>query len=153
MSLETNLTRRILKNLKAYGKFIKIHGSPYMVTGTPDILGCFDGMMVCIEVKTPEGSLRNAQRHQLKAWQAAGALSLAAASWEEIEDALKKLKMGIRVLSCFEEGKTGEIIGEVPFLHGLPRTGSASGDSSEYGDRASFAAPGTITQELPQNLD
>ena len=33
--------------------FIKIHGNPFMPSGTPDLLGCVDGLFFGFEVKVP----------------------------------------------------------------------------------------------------
>lgn len=55
--LERVITDKILKALRARGGWWKkIHGSPYS-SGLPDIIGCWNGQFVGLEVKRP--STRN----------------------------------------------------------------------------------------------
>lgn len=63
---ESQLTRRILKALKDHGGFwVKIHGSANQVTGLPDIVGCYKGRFVGLEVKLPDGSHKLSERQRL----------------------------------------------------------------------------------------
>lgn len=54
---ETKLRNQIVKEVKArYGLDLylkKIHGSPYQEAGIPDLVGCFKGYFVGMEVKQP----------------------------------------------------------------------------------------------------
>ena len=51
---ETRLVTQIIKTLREYGGFwIKIHGSPYQTAGIPDIVGCYNGRFIALEVKRP----------------------------------------------------------------------------------------------------
>ena len=55
-------------------KAIKVHGTPYMKAGTPDILGCSHGQFFALEVKRDETKKPTAlQERQLFEWQEAGA--------------------------------------------------------------------------------
>lgn len=55
MTTERQLTTEIMRALKSRGGFwIKIAGSPSQVTGMPDIIGCYRGRFVGLEVKLPE---------------------------------------------------------------------------------------------------
>lgn len=57
-------------------KAIKVHGTPYMKAGTPDILGCCDGQMFALEVKRDETKKPTAlQVQQLWEWSEAGAVT------------------------------------------------------------------------------
>lgn len=52
---ESRLSRTIMTALRAEGAWcIKIHGSEYMPTGTPDIIGCYLGKFFAFETKLPE---------------------------------------------------------------------------------------------------
>lgn len=54
MPKETALVSKIIRALKARGGWwIKIHGGASQETGVPDILGCYRGRFVAIEVKLP----------------------------------------------------------------------------------------------------
>lgn len=72
MTPETRLVNALVKHLrqrKANGDklwWIKIHGSPLQRAGAPDLLICFNGRFVAVEVKTPEGKATRLQIHTLK---------------------------------------------------------------------------------------
>lgn len=52
---EGRLTARILSELKIRGGFwVKIHGSAFQISGLPDIIGCYRGRFVGLEIKLPE---------------------------------------------------------------------------------------------------
>lgn len=51
---ESNLTRGILKVLQQKGGFwFKVHGHPGQRRGIPDIIGCYKGKFVGLEIKIP----------------------------------------------------------------------------------------------------
>ena len=53
---ESALTRQIIAALRDHGGFwFKSHGSAYQVAGLPDIIGCYRGRFVGLEVKLPGG--------------------------------------------------------------------------------------------------
>lgn len=61
---ESDLVYLILKALKAEGGFwVKIHGGAYQVSGLPDIIGCYKGRFVALEVKMP-GRLSTLSKRQ-----------------------------------------------------------------------------------------
>lgn len=99
---ETKLTTEILKSLKKYGGFwVKIHGSAYQTSGLPDIVGCYRGQFIAIEVKMPgkaeDASLR--QRHMLKRIRSAGGVPRIVTSTEE---ALEVVRSADRKLDKYE---------------------------------------------------
>lgn len=52
---ESRISRSILTEVRKAGAFaFKVHGSPMMMVGLPDIVACVDGRFVCFETKTPE---------------------------------------------------------------------------------------------------
>lgn len=68
MKPETRLTNKILKELRAKGGWwMKVHGSASQQQGVPDIIGCYRGLFVAMEVKLPASSstLSVYQRHTL----------------------------------------------------------------------------------------
>lgn len=87
---ESLLVRRILKALNGHPgiKAIKIHGSPYMEVGTPDIMGCDTGKIFVFEVKTDDGKVSNIQLKRLGEWAAVGATAWVIRS---VDEALEKL--------------------------------------------------------------
>jgi len=49
---ETAVVGKIMDYLQSdTGYWVKIHGGPYQVAGIPDIIGCYQGRFVAIEVK------------------------------------------------------------------------------------------------------
>lgn len=72
---ETRIQRKIQAEVAARGGYcIKIHGSPMMPVGTPDLLACYKGYFIAFEVKTPEtqGDVSDAQRLRLSQIRKAG---------------------------------------------------------------------------------
>lgn len=52
---EAILTNKILRALRGEGGFwFKTHGGSYQTSGLPDIVGCYEGYFVGLEVKLPE---------------------------------------------------------------------------------------------------
>jgi hypothetical protein len=55
MKPETRLTNRIRGALKDHGGWwVKIHGSAFQTAGVPDLVGCYRGRFVGLEVKLPD---------------------------------------------------------------------------------------------------
>lgn len=51
---ETRVVGKIMDRLHAEGGFwFKVHGGPFQMAGLPDILGCYKGRFIGIEVKCP----------------------------------------------------------------------------------------------------
>lgn len=64
---EPQLTRKIIRALRKIGgryiQVIKVHGSPYQQRGIADILVCYCGHFIALEVKRP-GKERNLSAYQ-----------------------------------------------------------------------------------------
>lgn len=59
---EADLQARILKWLRSRGGWwVKFPAGPYAPAGVPDILGCYRGRFVAIEVKKPGGGVTKLQ--------------------------------------------------------------------------------------------
>ena len=81
-----NSIKRYLEKLpECY--IIKTHGSVY-VAGQPDILGCYQGRTLALEVKRPGGKPPKLQQAVLKKWEAAGAVVAVVTSVEEVKELL-----------------------------------------------------------------
>jgi len=84
---ETKLVEKIIDRMKAEGGFwVKIHGGPMQQTGIPDIVGCYKGKFIGIEVKIPGNKPSALQTVVLKELEEAGAKCGVAYS---VEEALK----------------------------------------------------------------
>lgn len=77
MQPEYRIVQNIKKLIRARGGWcVKIHGGPYQDAGTPDILACYKGRFVAIEVKTPRGVIRPEQRAVQRAIISSGGYAL-----------------------------------------------------------------------------
>ena len=83
---ETKLSNQVLPRLRAEGGWwVKIHGGPFQEAGIPDIIGCWKGHFVGIELKIEGEKPTGLQKQVLNALHLAGARVGVAYS---IEDAL-----------------------------------------------------------------
>lgn len=75
--LEKTIVAKIKKALEAEGaKVIKIHGSGFTESGTPDLIGCYRGRCFAFEVKRDEKhKLTILQLKRLEEWRKAGAMA------------------------------------------------------------------------------
>lgn len=72
---ESKLSGMILDALRERGAFcFKVHGSEMMMAGLPDLMVCWRGKFVALEVKMPEnrGGLSRIQQHRRDQIRAAG---------------------------------------------------------------------------------
>lgn len=93
---ETRLTKTIRKNLmKEFpgSVFYKMHGSEYMESGIPDLIGCIEGKFVAIEVKHPDTShdVTPIQQARMDRIHEAGAIVLVAEDSEEAIEVINRI--------------------------------------------------------------
>lgn len=92
MVLESALYRSIRKKLKKeYGKelwFFKTHGSADQVRGLPDMIGCYKGRFIAMELKKPGGHATDLQAFTMEQIEAAGGYATTIHSYEEAVDFL-----------------------------------------------------------------
>lgn len=63
---EAQIKKQILKVLKEQGGFWrKIHGGPFQESGLPDIIGCYQGKFIGLEIKKPGEEATPLQLHVL----------------------------------------------------------------------------------------
>ena len=85
---ETTLTRAIAAALRKEGAWVvKTHGGP-LSAGVPDLLVCYKGRFVAVEVKMPGGRLTRLQASTLGRISVAGGWAIVATS---VEDAMSTL--------------------------------------------------------------
>lgn len=91
--LESAIVRSIQRTVTRHGWILrKTHGSGKQ-SGMPDLIGCADGWIVCIEVKRPGGKPTAKQAAVLRRWARAGAITGCATSAAE---AVAIIEAGIR---------------------------------------------------------
>lgn len=92
MQPEYRIVQNIKKLIRARGGWVvKIHGGPYQDSGTPDLLACYKGMFIAIEVKTARGVTRPEQRVAQEAVSAAGGYALITHLVGEVADVLDEI--------------------------------------------------------------
>ena len=90
MSSEKSIEQAIRRYLKGIGaKVEKIH--PWAHNGVPDLLGCYRGKFLALEVKKPGGVLSPLQQRELRQWAEAGAIAGRVESVEEVKELLSPL--------------------------------------------------------------
>lgn len=67
----------------------KIPGRKLIKTGVTDILGCYRGKMLAIEVKAPSGKLTDEQAEFIYAVRSNGGIAFVARSVEDVKENLK----------------------------------------------------------------
>lgn len=81
---ETRLSEKVLNTLKSQGGWwFKVHGGPFQLAGVPDIIGCWQGLFVAIELKVPGGEPTKLQLLVIEAIIKAGGRAGIATSVEE----------------------------------------------------------------------
>lgn len=97
MKNESQLTSQIKNLLKSKGAYCeKIFGGGYQASGIPDILCCYRGYFLAIEVKSPTGKGRasDIQKLKIKAIRDAGGVAFITDNIEDVERVLKFIDDG-----------------------------------------------------------
>ena len=90
--------RRIVQSIQAYleglgARCFKIHGgdNPFQEAGIPDLLACYKGRFVGLEVKQPGGKPSKKQLKVLREIEAAGGTGVVVSTVEEVARLMRKL--------------------------------------------------------------
>ena len=91
--LEKDIVAQIMRFLKTVPHCFawKTHGSMYGTAGLPDVVCCYHGLFVGLEVKTPKGKLTKLQETTLQRIQAAKGQAFKVTSVEEVKKILQNL--------------------------------------------------------------
>lgn len=82
---ETRLVSQIMATLRSKGGWwIKIHGSPWQASGIPDIIGCFNGRFIAIEVKMPGSKPTHRQALIIDRINQSGGIAIVAYNVEQV---------------------------------------------------------------------
>lgn len=85
-----NDIKRFLEKKSAW--YLKVHGSALQPAGTPDILCCYKGRFIAIEVKRPNGGKVSAlQKLKMKQIEQSGGIAFVANDVEVVKDVFQKL--------------------------------------------------------------
>lgn len=86
---EALLTKSIRQLLNSVGIFAwKEWGGPMSTPGVPDIIGCFKGRLIGIEIKSEKGVVSESQKEFIKNINRAGGLAFVARSLEDVIEGL-----------------------------------------------------------------
>ena len=90
---EPSIQAAILKYLNSVQgcKAYNMHGSRWQGSGRPDIIACYRGRFLAIEVKRTGGKITKLQEYELLTWSYAGAVTAVVTSVEEVREIIKKL--------------------------------------------------------------
>ena len=90
--LERNIVAAIKRYLASLGSdvfFWKEHGGPYSTAGIPDIICCYKGRFLGLEVKLPGGRLTELQKRALEKINRAGGIGRRVESVDEVRAAIR----------------------------------------------------------------
>ena len=85
--LERDVVAEIKKYLSSLGGnvfFWKEHGGPYGTSGVPDIICCYKGRFLGLEVKLPSGKLTELQKRAIEKINRAGGIACRVESVEDV---------------------------------------------------------------------
>lgn len=89
---EKNIENKIKAYLKSIGAYyIKYHGNKFSQVGVPDILACYKGRFIGIEVKNETGKTSPLQDVNLQQIKAAGGISIVARCVEDVRAVIDKI--------------------------------------------------------------
>ena len=92
------LEKDIVSNIRKYLKtvpgcfFWKEHGGMYGTAGIPDIILCFNGRFIALEVKNETGKPTDLQKNTIKKIRAAGGTAEVVRSVSDVKTLLEKMK-------------------------------------------------------------
>ncbi len=86
MTPETKLKNAVKKHLDSLGEdcwYFKVIGGPRQKAGVPDLIGCYKGRFIAIEIKAANGKLSKKQEREIAAIRAAGGVAFVPYSLEQ----------------------------------------------------------------------
>lgn len=84
-----NKIKKYLKSIGAY--FVKQHGNAFVKSGIPDILVCYHGAFIGIEVKNEKNKTTLLQDHNLSEIKKAGGIAVVARSVEDVKEKINEI--------------------------------------------------------------
>ena len=89
---EKNIENKIKTYLKGKGAYhVKYFGNSFSQVGVPDLLACYKGRFIGIEVKNETGKTSPLQDYNLASIKRAGGISLVARSVEDVSKVLDEI--------------------------------------------------------------
>ena len=94
--LERDLVAAIKQYLASLGSdvfFWKEHGGPYGTSGVPDIICCYKGRFLGLEVKLPTGTLTELQKRAIRKINQAGGIACRVESVEDVKRVIERVDL------------------------------------------------------------
>lgn len=94
--LERDVVAEIKKYLSSLGGdvfFWKEHGGPYGTSGVPDIICCYRGQFLGLEVKLPSGKLTELQKRAIEKINRAGGIACRVESVEDVRAVIARVDL------------------------------------------------------------
>ena len=92
--LERDVVAAIKQYLASLGSdvfFWKEHGGPYGTSGVPDIICCYKGRFLGLEVKLPTGRLTELQKRAIRKINQAGGIACRVESVEDVKRVIEQV--------------------------------------------------------------
>ncbi len=92
--LERDVVAAIKRYLASYGSeifFWKEHGGTYGTSGVPDIICCYKGRFLGLEVKLPTGRLTELQKRAIRKINQAGGIACRVESVEDVKRVIEQV--------------------------------------------------------------
>ena len=92
--LERDVVTAIKHYLASYGSeifFWKEHGGPYGTSGVPDIICCYKGRFLGLEVKLPTGRLTELQKRAIRKINQVGGIACRVESVEDVKRVIEQV--------------------------------------------------------------
>ena len=99
--LERDVVASIKKYLASLGSdvfFWKEHGGPYGTSGVPDIICCYKGRFLGLEVKLPSGKLTELQKRAIEKINRAGGIACRVESVDDVKAVIARVDLDRRSL-------------------------------------------------------
>ena len=99
--LERDVVASIKKYLASLGSdvfFWKEHGGPYGTSGVPDIICCYKGRFLGLEVKLPSGKLTELQKRAIEKINRAGGIACRVESVDDVKAVIVRVDLERRSL-------------------------------------------------------
>ena len=99
--LERDVVASIKKYLASLGSdvfFWKEHGGPYGTSGVPDIICCYKGRFLGLEVKLPSGKLTELQKRAIEKINRAGGIACRVESVDDVKAVIARVDLERRSL-------------------------------------------------------
>ena len=99
--LERDVVAAIKKYLASLGSdvfFWKEHGGPYGTSGVPDIICCYKGRFLGLEVKLPSGKLTELQKRAIEKINRAGGIACRVESVDDVKAVIARVDLERRSL-------------------------------------------------------